>query len=491
MKSRKIIVLILVLSILIVFAGCSESKETKPNIDINQPDTVYDDIMDSEGKWVLDPTGTFSYLAMKPMGNTRPFFDEDYEFPENMFLYQTNTPHVDDIKLYGYMDTNFKKLSDPISTEPNIFMNGLARIESDSGYYIVNTEFEKKDEIYPGYTIADSSIIRVDWTNRPAANPYIHANIDFNEYLVPFNASDDPANPIFGYKTVNDAYFNDIPIEENFAVSPVFTETGLFRDGLAAVQFEGKWGYINEFGETVIDFIYDDAKSFSEGIASVFLICEYDKKGRPLWINKWAMINKTGNLITPYKFSDVEESINGLCIVHLNEYPQDLFQNIFNSEGKQITAFGYTTIPIEPFSYGFTRVTDAQGAWYFIDEFGKNSLNKTFYAARNFSDGLAAVKPGKKLAWGYLNPQGTMSIEANFMKVGDFSQGYAFVNKDLKKPGYLIDKAEKGYLKGLELSGISRFNENGYAIAFRETLVEIGGVTRQETTYYMIHIEQP
>lgn len=247
MKTLKIVLIIVVFS-LAFLSGCKNNENSKPELDINGPGTVYDELMDSEGEWILDPTGTFSYMAMKSIGNSRPFISDEYVFPGNYFIYETNTPHIDDEKLYGYMDINFKKLCDPISTSPNIFMFNLARIETDSGYYIVDNKFEKQTEIYPGYVLTDGSLIRVDWTDKPAANPYVVPDINFDEYLVPFNISDDPEYPLFGYKTVNDAYFKDIPAEENFAVSPVFTAAKPFQEGLAAVQYEGKWGYINEAG---------------------------------------------------------------------------------------------------------------------------------------------------------------------------------------------------------------------------------------------------
>ena len=44
-----------------------------------------------------------------------------------------------------------------------------------------------------------------------------------------------------------------------------------FSQGLAAVQcFDTRmWGFINMSGEVVVPFVYDDARSFAEGIAWV------------------------------------------------------------------------------------------------------------------------------------------------------------------------------------------------------------------------------
>ena len=50
---------------------------------------------------------------------------------------------------------------------------------------------------------------------------------------------------------------------------PIYEDAKDFSDGLAPVKMNGKWGYIDETGKTVIDFKYDYAGSFSEGVALV------------------------------------------------------------------------------------------------------------------------------------------------------------------------------------------------------------------------------
>jgi len=44
-----------------------------------------------------------------------------------------------------------------------------------------------------------------------------------------------------------------------------------YNDGLAAVVYEGKWGFINTKGEIVIPFEYEDVTSFSNGKAAVLM----------------------------------------------------------------------------------------------------------------------------------------------------------------------------------------------------------------------------
>ena len=55
-----------------------------------------------------------------------------------------------------------------------------------------------------------------------------------------------------------------------------------FNEGFAAVQKDGKWGYINTKGEQIIECKFDDAYYFNEGFARV------EKDG------KWGYINTKG-----------------------------------------------------------------------------------------------------------------------------------------------------------------------------------------------------
>jgi hypothetical protein len=62
----------------------------------------------------------------------------------------------------------------------------------------------------------------------------------------------------------------------------VYDDAGTFREGLAVVQKNGKYGYINREGVEVVPCVYDGAWGFSEGLARV------RKNG------KWGYINREG-----------------------------------------------------------------------------------------------------------------------------------------------------------------------------------------------------
>jgi len=73
----------------------------------------------------------------------------------------------------------------------------------------------------------------------------------------------------------------------------------------------------------------------------------------------------------------------------------------------------------------------------------------------------------------------------------EFNEGYAYVRDRLSAKGYLIDKAGNHYLEDLELNGITKFNENGYALGFKKEKVEVEKNNEKVWvdfyTYYIIH----
>jgi len=72
------------------------------------------------------------------------------------------------------------------------------------------------------------------------------------------------------------------------------------------------------------------------------------------------------------------------------------------------------------------------------DENGKIVIEPQFDAAKKFSEGLAAVKAGKKFGgdwegrWGYIDEKGDWAIKPNFTGAGSFSEGLAPA-RELKK----------------------------------------------------------
>lgn len=85
-----------------------------------------------------------------------------------------------------------------------------------------------------------------------------------------------------------------------------YDTAGFFIYDLAAVKLNGKWGFIDKTGKEVIPLKYDWAESFSEGLARVYLN------------GKWGFIDKTGKEIIPLKYDNARDFVMDKARVKLN-----------------------------------------------------------------------------------------------------------------------------------------------------------------------------
>lgn len=76
-----------------------------------------------------------------------------------------------------------------------------------------------------------------------------------------------------------------------------------FREGLAAVQQMGKWGFINPHGEWVIRPVFSKVSGFHEGLAAVRMD------------DLWGFIKSDGSWSIPPKYESAGDFIDGLASV--------------------------------------------------------------------------------------------------------------------------------------------------------------------------------
>lgn len=77
---------------------------------------------------------------------------------------------------------------------------------------------------------------------------------------------------------------------------------------IAFEDSKGKWGFVNGEGKIVIEPDFDEAMSFSNGLAAV-------RSG-----DKWGFINESGELVIEYQYSDGGYfNNNGICFVGLSD----------------------------------------------------------------------------------------------------------------------------------------------------------------------------
>lgn len=228
-------------------------------------------------------------------------------------------------------------------------------------------------------------------------------------------------------------------------IEPQFSYASDFSEGLAVVVIRDKinrWNesvvFINKAGKIVIQAQFFNAKKFQEGLAAVKLKVPedpsekgsrwitIDKTGQS-FVEKWGFIDKTGKIVIPPQFVEVESFSEGLAKVA-----------VINNEGKQV--------------------------WGFIDRTGKMVINPQFADVTNFKNGLAAVSywtttkstlTGSvyhhKSNFGFIDKTGKEVIPPKFSEVCPkivsdfcltFNNDLAFVVVDDHQMGYINKKGE-------------------------------------------------
>ncbi|MDR3230674.1 MAG: WG repeat-containing protein [Synergistaceae bacterium] len=167
-------------------------------------------------------------------------------------------------------------------------------------------------------------------------------------------------------------------------------------------------GHILEAGareaRIVVDFIYSDARDFSEGLAAV-------KSG-----DLWGYIDHTGRVAVPFAYGvpEVGPFSGGFAFVG------DSFIDVEGNAAFEGRKFDRAS----SFSEGLAAV-QSYGRWGYIDPAGKYVIPPSYEGAGNFSGGLAPVK--RNGLWGFIDTQGRLLIGPRYLRAEAFSGNLAAV----------------------------------------------------------------
>jgi WG containing repeat len=211
--------------------------------------------------------------------------------------------------------------------------------------------------------------------------------------------------------------------KDGVALAGRFSWAGSFSEGMAAVtplkspSVSGKFGFINAKGEVVIDFRFDSAEPFSEGLAAACVdkTCGHiNREG--LWaieprfdhtgsfsgglaviaakdgilLNSFGYIDRQGRVTVPQRFSNARSFSEGLAAVAVNGR-----YGYIDKTGKLVIPLQYSDA--YDFSEGVASVlVDSSGEYFkkfaFIDKFGKRLSKQTYSYAGTFRNGIAQIR---------------------------------------------------------------------------------------------------
>jgi hypothetical protein len=178
------------------------------------------------------------------------------------------------------------------------------------------------------------------------------------------------------------AKYNDTGIKRSFYATDS-------KEGLLIASKEGKYGYVNLKGETVIPFIYDwGAAEFSEGLAAV------GSKG------KVGFISPGGDTVIPFIYEHAINFSEGLAVFSVNKK-----YGYINKKGEIKIAPEYDLA--FDFSCGLGQVRRKNKAG-FIDSTGRIAIPIIYESALTFSKKSRIGNVKIKGKWRRIAPNGEL-----------------------------------------------------------------------------------
>jgi hypothetical protein len=192
-------------------------------------------------------------------------------------------------------------------------------------------------------------------------------------------------------------------------VKPIYDFIGIFRNGIAAISLNKKYGYIKLDGNPLVPPKYLNCTEFSEGFAWV---C--DDTG------KWGIIESfEGKLVSKwYEYEQVGPFNNGISVVRV-----DGNWRLVNTKGEiieSINSLDYSFI--DNFRDGYALVIK-NGLKGYIDTKGELRIPCKYTEAVPFKNGRAGVSYGND-QYQYINKEGLPITTSTFFKPYDFNKGY-------------------------------------------------------------------
>ena len=214
-----------------------------------------------------------------------------------------------------------------------------------------------------------------------------------------------------------------------------------FSDGLCKMlmfdPYTGveKWGYIDKYGNTVIDGQFDAAEDFSDGLAAV------KKDGL------WGYVNTSGKLVIPCEYLYVHDFGDGLAFVRTGDYkeycidksgnivfevPKEPVQDMFGT----IMTYGYSCI--HPHRDGYAMMSNTTGKYegvVLMDKKGNvteipgvDYTTGTWNTSARFDSGRLPVRAGGHA--GVADMDGNLIVPFIYDRIYSYSNGVAPARND-------------------------------------------------------------
>ncbi|WP_113664306.1 WG repeat-containing protein [Pedobacter nanyangensis] len=225
-----------------------------------------------------------------------------------------------------------------------------------------------------------------------------------------------------------------------------------FANGTGLVQENGKWQYIDAFGNVVQKLNYTQISRISDNLMAFYenkLVGFMNGKGEVIqpaewWSysyshndpfnslglikltsrqNKVGLMDFNGRIKVWPTWDEIMPFSEGLARV---KSPYNVY-GFINTSGDFVIPVGYQYIG-ERFSEGLVKFS-SQGRIGYLDTKGNQAITPKYYGYFDFSDGLVQIQKSPKDPYGYMDKTGKVVIPFKYSNAHHFSEGLAWVTK--------------------------------------------------------------
>ncbi|MFN7995456.1 MAG: WG repeat-containing protein [Bryobacteraceae bacterium] len=260
--------------------------------------------------------------------------------------------------------------------------------------------------------------------------------------LILWSINDKSADPLFRFIRGGKAGYIDA--KGRIVVSPTLavdsTSFAEFHEGLLRIGGEGNHEYVDKTGKVQLRIRAWMASDFSEGLAAV--------SGGDSFGAKVGFVDHSGRFVISPQYYSAESFSEGLAVASLEGHVAKGYIDRYGNwvvQPRLAEARPFHESLAAVIIEGPCRITNGGSCerseyapllanakydcrFAFIDKTGNPVSDLRFDDAKDFSEGLAAIRIGRK--WGFIDKKGRISIPAEYESAEPFSEGLAAVRHD-------------------------------------------------------------
>lgn len=282
-----------------------KGKASYLNADGEEITTHYDVVLFAhDGLRAVKKDGKYGFIKdVNGAAITPLMFDDAKRFSEGLAVVRVNNK-------YGAVNTQGNVVIAPRFDYIEPFKAGVAIVQNNEQFGAIDTKgnliiptiyqllFSFNNGIFTAK--AKEKYGFVDKNNNTVLPFKYKKATQFSENIAAVVTLDDPCTSNCMMRLINK--------KGKFLSDNGFPYVGLFIEGFADVQKNGKYGFINKKGEVVVPIIYDRVGRFTEGMASVGMN------------GKDGFVNTSGKVVIPIKYDMAFMFTNGQYLVRKSRY---------------------------------------------------------------------------------------------------------------------------------------------------------------------------